>query len=300
MPSCHPEKPLALILPVSDEIIRAMKTLSLLFLLALFAAACTAPGQITANMPTQSGNNYPPVIEDSPARKQAVQEAWKRFLAERQLPEATPDLNPITHTPRALPMELAGRVMLNLKNGKAGETEIKEALRQFIDLSRDVLTGEDKSAALGLKDLSLVSFINDGNFYRATFRQVNYPFPLADGYGELHFAVGKNGGLLQLSSTLLPNVSLPTRTEVKAPSLNEKVLGRELTYTTIAGRPQSYRVTKPEEIKVGELIVYPKVTGSRMEIHLAYPVTVGEGMTWTVYIDAINGTELGVKQNFAT
>ncbi|MEP7338773.1 MAG: hypothetical protein ABI977_13640, partial [Acidobacteriota bacterium] len=248
----------------------------------------------------QQANSYPPVIEDSPARKQAVQEAWKRFLAERQLPEANPDLNPITNTPHALPMELAGRIMLNLKNGKASETEIKEALRQFIDLSREVLGGEDKTAALGLKDLSLVSFINDGNFYRATFRQVNYPFPIAGGYGELHFAVGKNGGLLQLSSTLLPNVSLPARAEVKLESLNEKVLGRELTYTTIAGRPQSYRVTKPEEIKVGDLIVYPKVTGSRMEIHLAYPVTVGEGTTWTVYIDAINGTELGVKQNFAT
>jgi len=277
-----------------------MKNLGLLLLLALSAAACAAPGQIVGNMPQQQANNYPPVIEDSPARKQAVQEAWKRFLGERQLPEASLEVNPITNTPHAMPSQLAGRINLNLKNGKAGETEIKEALRQFIDLSRDVLTGEDKTAALGLKDLSLVSFINDGSFYRATFRQVNYPFPIADGYGELHFAVGKNGGLLQMSSTLLPNVSLPTRAEVKPQSLNEKVLGRELTYTTIAGRPQSYRVTKPEEIKVGDLIVYPKVTGSRMEIHLAYPVTVGEGMTWTVYIDAINGTELGVKQNFAS
>ncbi|MDQ3011441.1 MAG: hypothetical protein M3X11_12140 [Acidobacteriota bacterium] len=276
------------------------ENLGLLLFVAILAGACTTPGQIGINTPQQQPASYPPLIEDTPARKQAAQQAWTQFLTERWLPEANPDMMPITNTPRTLPTELSGRININAKPGKPGDTELKEALRQFIELSRGILSGEGKNSFLNLKDLSLVSFSNDGNFHRAVYRQVNYPFSIAEGYGELHLTVDKNGGLLQWSSTLLPNIPLPVRAEIKPESLKEKILGREFTYTTFAGRPQSYRVTKAEEIKAGELVIYPKVIGSRMELHIAYAVVVGQGMTWTVYVDAINGNELGVKQNFAT
>jgi len=279
-----------------------MKKLSVFLSLVLLAGACAAPGQVDTNTP-QSQASYPPVIQDSPARQTAVRDAWKQFLAEKGLPDASLELAPITDTPRALPTELAGRINLNTKQGKLGETELKEALRQFVDSSRLLLSGpngDEKTATLGLRDLSLASFTNDGSFYRAVYRQVNYPFPIVEGYGELRLTVGKNGELLQMSSTLLPNVSLPTRAEVKPQELRDKLVGREFTYTTFAGRPQSYRVTSADDIKVGELVIYPKITGNRLEIHLAFPVTAGQGMTWTVYVDAINGTELGAKQNFAT
>src|SRR5205085_2753443 len=126
-----------LILPTSDEIIGAMKTLSFLLFLAVLAASCAAPGQVGVNTPQQQSINYPPTIEGSSARQQAAQDAWKRFLAERQLPEVKLDVEPVLNTPHALPMELAGRININTKNtppGKFGETEVKEALRQFIDL----------------------------------------------------------------------------------------------------------------------------------------------------------------------
>lgn len=277
-----------------------MKNLGLLFFVAILAGACTTPGQIGINTPQQQPASYPPLIEDSPARKQAAQQAWTQFLTERRLPETNPDLIPVTNTPRTLPTELSGRINVNAKPGKLGETELKEALRQFIELSRGILSGEGKNSSLNLKDLSLVSFSNDTNFHRAVYRQVNYPFPIAEGYGELRLTVGKNGELLQWSSTLLPNVPLPLRAEIKPESLKEKILGREFTYTTFAGRPQSYRITKAEEIKTGGLVIYPKMTGGKLELHVAYAVVVGQGMTWTVYIDAINGNELGVKQNFTT
>lgn len=279
-----------------------MKNPGYLLFLALFASACAAPGQMGINTPQQQSASYPPVIEDSPARKQAAQEAWKQFLAERRLPETNLELTPVTNTPRALPTELSGRIFVNVnaKPGKLGETELKEALRQFIEVSRGILSGEGKASSLNLKDLSLASFSNDNNFHRAVYQQVNYPYPIAEGYGELRLTVSKNGQLLQWSSTLLPNVPLPLHAEIKQESLKEKVLGREFTFTTFAGRPQNYRVAKAEEIKVGSLVVYPKVTGGSLELHVAYAVVVGQGMTWTVYIDAINGNELGVKQNFAT
>ncbi len=276
-----------------------MKKLVLITCFALIGGACAAPGQVATNTPQQQQNSYPPFVEDTAERQQFSQEAWKKFLAEWRLPELKPDLMPVLNTPRALPMELAGRININTKpasSGSFGEMEAKEALRRFIERSSSVLSGEP----VGLSDLSLMSFANEGNFYRAVFWQANYPFQIAEGYGELRFAIGKNGELLQWSSSLLPATKLPTRAEIKSQAIYDKLLGRQFSYSTIAGQPQSYKTTKREEIKIGELMVYPKLTGNRLEIHLAFPVTVGNGMTWTVYVDAINGDELGVKQNFAS
>lgn len=280
--------------------IRAMKKVSSILFIALLLASCAAPGQISVNTPQGQANSYPPMIEDSPAREQAARQAWTRFLAEWRLPETALDMMPVTYTPRAMPTGIAGRININTRPGKFGEIEMKEALRLFIDRFRDVLSGLEKNVALGPRDLSLIAFTNEGNFYRATFRQVNYPVRLADNYGELRFVIGRNGELMQWSSSLLPDVSLPARAEINPDSLYDKLHNREFTYTTIAGRLQSFRVTKRDEIRIGELIVYPKMNGNRLEIHLAFPVTVGTSLAWTVYVDAINGEELDVKQNFAS
>lgn len=276
-----------------------MKGFALILFSSLFLLSCTTPGQVTANLPQQQAS-YPPVIEDTPANQQIAREAWKRFLTEWRLPETNPELMPVINTPRALPMELAQRININTKPGKFGEVEAKEALRLFIEHSRDVLSGREKAVAPNLKDLSLDTFVNDASFYRAGFRQVNYPFPIVENYGELRFVISKSGTLLQWSSSLLPDVSLPTRAETKPESLYDKMLNRQFTYTTIAGRPQSYRVAKREDVKVKDLVIYPRLTGNRLEIHLAFPVLVGDSLTWTVYVDAINGEELGVKQNFVS
>lgn len=279
-----------------------MKKLVLIICFALIGWACAAPGQIATNTPQQQQDSYPPFIEDTPERWQSSQEAWKKFLAEWQLPDAKQDLMAVLNAPRALPAELVGRININTKSvgsgesGIFGEMEAKEAIRRFIGRSGSVLSGD----SISLSELSLVAFANEGNFYRAVFWQANYPFQIAEGYGELSFVIGKKGELLQLSSSLLPAAKLPTRAEIKSQAIYDKLLGRQFSYSTISGQPQSYKVTKREEIKIGELVVYPKLEGKRLEIHLAIPVTVGNGMSWTVYIDAINGDELGVKQNFAS
>ena len=281
--------------------IRAMRKVRVLFfvvcLLPALLSACAAPGQIAGNTPQGQSAAYPPLIEDTTARQQTAARAWTRFLADWRLPETAPDSMPVTHTPRSLPAGLAGRININTKPGKFGELELKEALRLFIERSGGLLSGSEAGVALGPKDLSLLSFAGEGNFYHATFRQMSYPFHIAENYGELRFVISKTGELLQLSSSLLPDVSLPARAEVKPETVSERLLNREFTYTTIAGRPQSFRATKRDDIRVGELIVYPKLVGNRLEIHLAYSVTVGNGQSWTVYVDAINGEELGVKQS---
>jgi len=270
---------------------------------ALFCA-CAAPGQVSVNTPEGRLQNYPPVLEDTPQRRQAAFEAWKKLLADFQQPESKPDLEPVLNTPRALPPEMAGRISLQTKAGVFGELEAKEALRRFIERASGALfpnhINGSAQSSVGLKDLSLDSFTDDGSFYRAVYRQANYPFPVSGGYGELRLAVGKNGTLLQLNSRIIPAFDLPARAEITPQSLVDKMVGREFGYTNIAGQPMSYKVASRSEVSVKDLVVYPKQEGNRITIHLAYPVEAGQGTTWTVYVDAITGQEIDVKQNFAS
>src|SRR5262245_35256806 len=134
------------------------------FIASLLLVACAAPGQIAVNTPDGRPQNYPPVIEDSPQRRQAVNEAWKKFAAEFQLPETKPDLEPVLNTPRALPSEWAGRITLQAKNGVLGDLEAKEAMRRLIERSGSLLFPDYPSGSFGLRDLSLVSFSGEGNF----------------------------------------------------------------------------------------------------------------------------------------
>ena len=269
-------------------------------MIAATFVACAAPGQIGVNTPEGRLQNYPPMIEDTPQRRQSAQEAWNKFITDFQLPDAKPDLEPVLNTPRALPSALAGRIALQTNPGPFGELEAKEALRRFIERASGVLFPNHTSGSFGLKDLSLVSFTNDGNFYRAVYRQANYPFPIANGYGELRLAAGKNGTLLQWESRIIPVFDLPTRAEVAPQSIVDRLVGHEFTYTNIAGQPMSYKVANRSEVSVKDLVVFPKLEGNKIRIHLAYPVEVGSGMTWTVYVDAITGQDIDVKQNFAT
>jgi hypothetical protein len=272
---------------------------AILFIAAAFGA-CAAPGQVGVNTPEGRLQNYPPVIEDTPQRRQAAEEAWKKLLAEFQLPDVRPDLEPALNTPRALPVELAGRIALQTKGGAFGELEAKEAFRRFIEARSAVLFPNYAAGSFGVRDLSLVSFSNDGNFYRAAYRQANYPFPIANGYGELLLTAGKNGTLLQWGSRIIPFFDLPARAEFAPQSLIDRMVGREFIYSNIAGQPVSYKVANRSEVSVKDLVVYPKLEGNRITIHLAFPIEVGRGMTWTVYVDAITGQEIDVKQNFAT
>ncbi|HEY6402738.1 MAG TPA: hypothetical protein VI479_15080 [Blastocatellia bacterium] len=270
--------------------------------------ACATQGPVAVNTPEGRLQNYPPVIEDTLQRRQAALGAWKKLLAEFQLPEVMPELEPVLGAPRALPPELAGRITLQTKSGAFGELEAKESMRRFIERASGVLfpshtpnsANDSASGSIGMKDISLVSFTDDGGFYRAVYRQANYAFPISGAYGELRLTAGKNGTLQQLQSRIIPALDLPARAEIAPQSLVDKMVGREFSYTSIAGKPLSYKVANPSEVSVKDLVVYPKLEGNKITIHLAYPVEAGQGMTWTVYVDAITSQEIDVKQNFAS
>lgn len=278
-----------------------MKSITLILGLCLLSIGCASTGQIGGNTPQGGrGRSYPPTVEATAEREQAAREAWRQFCAEFRLPEVKPDLEAVLNTPRSLPMEIAGRIYLNARSVAFDEMEAASALRSFIERARGVLTGEGAAVTLGVKDLSLVTFTKDGNFYRATYRQAGYPFPIVEGYGELRLVIGKDGTLLQLGSRLIPTFDLPAKAEIQPKTIAAGFVGREFKYSSIAGQPMSYKVADPSEVSIGDLVVYPKIEGKRLTIHLAYPIQAGKGTTWTVFIDAITGAELGVKQNFAS
>lgn len=239
--------------------------------------------------------NYPATFEESSERRQEVQEAWKNFLAESGLPSSQLDLFPVLGTPQSLPTELVGQINVNKKNSKFGEIEAKEGLRGFIEQVGGVIYGDPKNGLLSVKDLSLISFDSGVNSYRAVYRQLNYPFPIANGFGELKLGADKNGKLLELSSRLIPLLALPTNPEVKPQEYVDRLIDREFTYVATSGPPQSFKATKKEDIVFKELVIYPKQQGNVIAIHLAYSFGINPS-AFLVYIDAINGQELGVER----
>ncbi len=262
---------------------------------------CAAPQQ-PAQQTSQSKENYPPNIEASPARQQAAEDAWNAFLTEYKIAFTKLEFEPILYTPHSLPAGIANQISINPPEQKAGEAlteaQAKEYLRRFIEHQHIVLSGDQRSSALGLKDISLINFSGDGNMYRASYQQMNFPFPLTNGFGELHITISKTGMLLQLSSTIVPTTEFVARPKIENAEIAKRFLGREFTYSNIAGQPMTYKVAQASEASVKDLVIFPDSKDQKLMLHLAYPVEVGRGTTWTVYIDAVTGEEISVKQNF--
>ena len=268
--------------------------------LGLALAACAIARVPDVNTPQANRPNYPVVIEQSPTRQQRAENAWGLFLTENRLPRTAPDLDPILAVPRSIPPALAQKININPKGDVLSPEAAKEALRQFIERSLRVLAGNQQDRELTLKDISLASFSNDATFYRATYHQTSFLYPLTNGYGDLIITISKTGDLLQLTSRLVPIMDLPSSPSVDIAKLTAALVGREFKYTAIDGRELQYRVANAQEIIVRDLVIYPREQDGRLSFYLAYPVDVGRGTTWTVVIDAVTGQEIDVKQNFNT
>lgn len=276
--------------------------LILVFMNPLVCSMSPMPPQTSDAKQSQNKENYPPVIEASPARLQAAEDTWGQFLSEYKLTYVAPDLEAILNTPRSLPASLANQISIQPSDQKANpaidEAQAKEYLRRFIDKYHAVLAGDQRASALTLKDISLITFANEGNLYRAVYRQMNYPYPIGNGYGELRIVLSKAGNLLQLSSRILPAVDFAARPKIEVATLTSQFVGREFTYSNFAGQPMSYKVAQASEVIVKDLVIFPKVDAQQIKLHLAYPVEVGRGTTWTVFVDAVTSEEIETKQNF--
>ena len=266
----------------------------------LFVLSCATANSPDAGLPQSDKPAYPPEIVKSPARQDYGENAWRGFLNEYKIDPVAPDLHPILGIPRSLPSQAAQRVRLTFKEGKPSEAVMKEGLRAFIDKNLSLLSGMEGARVLNLKDLSLTRLSNEVTIYRATYRQMSYPYPIVNGFGQLDLTIGKDGSLLQLSSRLLPAFDFSIKPQAEIAKIANEMVGREFKYSGIDGRPLSVRVERREEIMVGTLVIYPREESDRIILHLAYPVEVGSGLKWTVFIDAVTGREIDVRQNFNT
>ncbi len=274
--------------------------LAIAILLPVLAGFGCSTGRLEVTTPQGKTVRYPSVITDDGRRRQAVVENWTALLAERKLPPAEAEFEPVTYSIRALPARIAGAIRITEKEVNLSPIEAREALRKFIDRHSILLFGEAGLGDTAHQILSLTAFSEDGKFYRATWRQTNYPYEIENGYGRLQIAISRQGALLQLSSRLIPAVSLPASPEVANRDLIDRMVGRTFGYSDIAGRNQTYRVPSTDAVRVHNPVIYPVQEGDTISIRLAVPVEVGSGMTWTVFIDAVDGRELAVRQNFQT
>lgn len=263
-----------------------------LLLACLLVAGC-APSPQTPNGKPKS---YPPVIEPSPERQEQVEREWRRLLELQSLAPTPPDVDPFTQTLRSLAgvadIKVAMTTATPAGNGNNEAIAIREAARRFLDRWRDLLRAAPQA-------VSLVKTDSQDGVHRLTFQQADYPFPVTGGYGELVMVISKDGALRQLEDRFIPVVELPFTPVVTREVVAERLTNRTFRYADVAGREQQAQVAA-NEISVKGLVILPIEKGGALEVHLAWEVVAGAALSWTVYIDAIENTELKVVQNFRT
>jgi len=256
----------------------------------IFMVGCEATPQV----PNTTQKNYPAAIKDSTERRAKAEREWRRMLDAYSLQQTPPDLNPISYTPHSLLGVSGGIKILAVQPEPGSELlALREAMKRFIDRWRDLL-GADPSA------VSLVGGSDSDSAQRLTYRQVNFGFPVAGNFGEMVAVLSPDGRLLQLDDRFIPVVELPLRPQVEREAVQKRVAGRAFTYTDLAGHEQRTQIGGLDEVSVKRVVVLPIEKSDAIEVHLAWEVIAGKSLTWTVYIDAINGEELKVIQNFQT
>lgn len=260
----------------------------------LLAAMLLVGYDLSAQTPSGSKQNYPAVIKDSTERRARAEREWRRMLDAYSIPQTPPDLYPITYTPRSL-LGVSGGIKLISFTPEPGSEAValREAIRRFLDRWRDLLGGEPSA-------VSLISNDDSGDTQKLTYKQANYAFAIAGSAGEMVAVVSRDGRLLQLDSRLIPVVELPSRPSIDRESAAKLMVGRSFTYSDVAGNEQRALIGALEEVTVKRLVVLPIEKADSTEVHLAWEIVVGKQLSWTIYVDAMNGRELRVTQNFQT
>lgn len=261
-----------------------------LMIVAASLAACDS----TPKVPNTTQKNYPVIIHESADSRAKAEREWRRLLDAYAVAQTPPDLHPVIYTPRSL-LGVSGSIkLLTAPPERGGESvALREAMKSFLDRWRDLLNADPSAVSLAKGD-------GAGATQRLTYRQANYGFPVVGNYGEITAVVSNDGRLLQLDDRFIPPTELPQRPQIAREDAQKRVVGRTFTYTDIAGHEQRMQVTNAADVTAKQLVVLPIQKGDNIEVHLAWEVAAGRGLSWTVYIDAITGDELRTVQNFQT
>ncbi|HET9529183.1 MAG TPA: hypothetical protein VFQ92_02440 [Blastocatellia bacterium] len=263
-------------------------------MILLLAVSLAIGCEQTPQVPGVAKQNYPAIIRDSPDRRANAEREWRRMLDAYGVAQTPPDLYPIIYTPRSL-LGVSGAIDVMPYTPEPGNEDIalRTAVRGFIDRWREFI-GADPAA------LSLVSADETGPTRRLLYQQANYPFPIASGFGEMTVIISSDGKLMQLDDRLIPVVELPLQPAIAREDAARRVVGRTFTYADIAGARQQERIDAIEAVSVKRIVALPVEKADAIEVHLAWEITAGKALTWTVYIDAMTGEDLRVDQNFNT
>ena len=267
-------------------ILRAITSLTTALLLVGFGASAQSPKAVK--------QNYPAVIKDSADSRAKAEREWRRMLDAYGVPQTPPDFHPITNTPRSL-LGVSNGIKLISGKPEPGTEQfaLREAVRTFIDRWRELL-------AVDPAMISLVSVDASGDTERLTYSQATYSHPIAGNFGQMVVVVSRDGRLMQLDNRFVPVVDLPVKPTIERDIAARKVVGRTFTYTDIAGREQRTQIAEPAEVTVKRLVILPIEKGDVVEVRLAWEVTAGRSLSWTVYVDAVTGEDVRVVQNFQT
>jgi len=268
--------------------------MTLLTVTSLVAVLLLSGCELSPQVPNAAKQNYPGIIKDAADRREKAEREWRRMLDSNAVPPTPPDLYPVTGTPRSLLGVSGGIKLLNNKPETGTETfAVRAAMKAFMDRWRELLLADPETVSLMSADVS-------GDTERLTYRQGNYPYPIAGNFGEMVAVISKDGRLLQLDDRFITIVDLPSKPSIERDVAAKKVVGRTFSYTDIAGREQRTPMGDPNEVHVKRLVVLPIEKADAIKVHLAWEVIAGKSLSWTVYIDAVTGEELRVSQNFQT
>jgi hypothetical protein len=244
--------------------------------------------------PKAGRQDYATAIKESQERRAKAEREWRRLLEAYDAPLSQSDLYPITCMPRSL-AGAAAKIQITSSPIEPGseKTALRVAVKQFIDRWRELIGADTES-------VSLVTEADSGDVIRLTYRQANYPFPVAGGFGQMTVAVSRQGRLMQLDDRFIPQVELTARPEIERDAAAKKLLGRAFAYRDSAGREQRAEIGSLDEISVKRLVVLPVEKSDQIEIRLAWEIIAGKSLSWTVHIDAVTGAELRATQNFET
>jgi hypothetical protein len=242
--------------------------------------------------------DYPVTILDSTEHRNAMAAAWARFFDTYGVPpdrRRVPDLAPVTHTPTSFlgigPVRL---LATSAPGATVDEEQVRLLLREFIARNGELF-------GVAANSLSLEGVASAGqSAKRYDFVQAAYPFPIASPYGRLSIIVTDAGEIIQIDDTAIPVGPLPREPRITREAAQQRVVGMTFTYADIAGREQKTTVDDAAQVVARRLVVYPELTEAAMRVRLAWEVEAGSGMMWTVYVDAIDGSVVGTRQNFQT
>lgn len=96
-----------------------------------------------------------------------------------------------------------------------------------------------------------------------------------------------------------PDIQVPEPVITEDDARNS-LIGKEVGYSDIAGKPHTRTLTKDDVQMKGELVILPLKAESKVEIRLAWRIIVAQGATWTIHVDAVTGEVLRERANFVS